>query len=68
MIASAVCRRTDVLLKCTTYLWVCNALSLCIGVLRDSVSVSAYVLVRSECALLTLWPTLWFSDECCKSS
>ena len=67
MIASAVCRRTDVPLKCITYLWVCNAMSLCIGVLRDSVSVSAYVLVRLGCALSTLWPTLWFSEEDCKS-
>lgn len=67
MIASAVCRRTDVLLKCTTYLWVCNAMLLCIGVLRDSVTVSVYVLVRSGCALSTLWPTLWFSEEDYKS-
>lgn len=67
MIASAVCRRTDVPLKCTTYLWVGNTMSLCIGVLRDSVSVSVYALVRSGCALSTLWPTLWFSEEDCKS-
>lgn len=64
MIASAVCRRTDVPLKCTTYLWVCNALPLCIGVLCDPVSVSGDVLVRSVCLSSTLWPTLWFSEEC----
>ena len=46
MIASAVCKRIDVPLKCTTYLWVCNAMPLCVAVLRDSVSVLAHILVR----------------------
>lgn len=45
MIASALCRRDDGLLKCT-YLCVCIAASLCSGVLCDSVSALVHVLVR----------------------